>query len=157
MICTALRAAMICQACGLDNKKGTFGRQKFLFCWWIRREALQGNVLRHDFTSKLDILASHTHSICGKATKASSPSAVSKRKKHHKRCFSFCERAVKRCVDVGNNSKKYTRKLLDQLEFDYLFLYMTNSGFSPFSSYEHIRRKSIFATIPKHMPKSLSS
>ena len=21
------------QACGLDNKKGTFGRQKFLFCW----------------------------------------------------------------------------------------------------------------------------
>ena len=24
---------MICQACGLDNKKGTFGRQKFLFCW----------------------------------------------------------------------------------------------------------------------------
>ena len=24
------------QACGLDNKKGTFGRQKFLFCW--RRE-----------------------------------------------------------------------------------------------------------------------
>ena len=69
----------------------------------------------------------------------------------------ICERAVKRCVDVGKNSKKHTRKLLDQLEFDYLFLYMTNSGFSPFSSYEHIRRKSIFATIPKHMPKSLSS
>ena len=23
---------------GLDNKKGTFGRQKFLFCWWNRRE-----------------------------------------------------------------------------------------------------------------------
>ena len=67
------------------------------------------------------------------------------------------ERAVKRCVNVGKNSKKYTGKLLDQLEFDYLFLYMTNSGFSPFSSYEHIRRKSIFATIPKHMPKSLSS
>ena len=65
--------------------------------------------------------------------------------------------AEKRCVNVGKNSKKYTRKLLDQLEFDYLFLYMTNSGFSPFSSYEHIRRKSIFATIPKHMPKSLSS
>ena len=26
------------QACGLDNKKGTFGRQKFLFCWCGRRE-----------------------------------------------------------------------------------------------------------------------
>ena len=36
MICTALRAVMICQAEGLSpaawiNKKGTFGRQKFLF------------------------------------------------------------------------------------------------------------------------------
>ena len=67
------------------------------------------------------------------------------------------ERAAKRCVNVGKNSEKYTRKLSDKLEFDYLFLYMTNSGFAPFSSYEHIRRKSIFATIPKHMPKSLSS
>ena len=27
------------QACGLDNKKGTFGRQKFLFCWWRWRES----------------------------------------------------------------------------------------------------------------------
>ena len=35
-----------------------------------------------------------------------------------------------------------------QLEFNYLFLYMTNSGFSPFSSYVHTRRKSMFATIP---------
>ena len=26
------------QACGLDNKKGTFGRQKFLFCWRRRRD-----------------------------------------------------------------------------------------------------------------------
>ena len=71
-------------------------------------------------------------------------------------CF-CCERAVKRCIKQGKNSEKYTRKLLDKLEFDYLFLYMTNSGFSPFSSYEHIRRKSIFATIPKHLPKSLSN
>ena len=26
------------QACGLDNKKGTFGRQKFLFCWRRKRD-----------------------------------------------------------------------------------------------------------------------
>ena len=37
MICTALRAAMIGQACA--NKKGTFGRQKFLFCWRRRRDS----------------------------------------------------------------------------------------------------------------------
>ena len=29
----------------------------------------------------------------------------------------LCERAVKRCVNAGKNSKKYTRKLLDKLEF----------------------------------------
>ena len=29
----------------------------------------------------------------------------------------FCERAVKRCVNVGKNSEKYTGKLLDKLEF----------------------------------------
>ena len=27
------------QACGLDNKKGTFGRQKFLFCWRRERDS----------------------------------------------------------------------------------------------------------------------
>ena len=32
--------------------------------------------------------------------------------------FSFCERTVKRCVNMGKNSKKYTGKLLDKLEFD---------------------------------------
>ena len=32
-----------------------------------------------------------------------------------------CERAVKRCVNVVKNSKKYTGKLLDKLEFDQLF------------------------------------
>ena len=32
--------------------------------------------------------------------------------------------------------------------YSYLFLYITSSGFSPFSSYEHTRRKSIFAAIP---------
>jgi len=44
----------------------------------------------------------------------------------------YCERAVKRCVNVGKNSKKYTRKLLDQLEFDQykfklLILYFYNT------------------------------
>ena len=29
----------------------------------------------------------------------------------------FCERAMKRCVNVGKNSKKYTGKLLEKLEF----------------------------------------
>ena len=29
----------------------------------------------------------------------------------------FCERTVKRCVKAGKNSEKYTRKLLDKLEF----------------------------------------
>ena len=54
MICTALRAAMIYQAYGNPqssasslrgtptaawiNKKGTFGRQKFLFCWCGRQD-----------------------------------------------------------------------------------------------------------------------
>ena len=28
-----------------------------------------------------------------------------------------CERAVKRCVNAGKNSKKYTGKLLDKLGF----------------------------------------
>ena len=34
----------------------------------------------------------------------------------------FCERAVKRCINVGKNSKKYTGKLLDKLEFVKYFL-----------------------------------
>ena len=63
MICTALRTVMIYQACSLDKKEVTFGRQKLLL---------------------------------------------------------FCERAVKRCINVGKNSKKYTGKLLDQLEVVYL-------------------------------------
>ena len=46
------------------NKKGTSGRQKFLFC---------------------------------------------------------CERAVKRCVNIGKNSEKYTGKLLDKLELVEMF------------------------------------
>ena len=36
--------------------------------------------------------------------------------------FFFCERAVKRCVNVGKNSKKYIEKLLDKLEFVWLCL-----------------------------------
>ena len=36
MIYTTLRAAMICQACGLDKKEVTFGRQKLLL-FWLRR------------------------------------------------------------------------------------------------------------------------
>ena len=31
--------------------------------------------------------------------------------------FVLCERAVKRCIKQGKNSEKYTRKLLDKLEF----------------------------------------
>jgi hypothetical protein len=34
------------QACGLDNKKGTFGRQKFLFCWFGRRDLKPCGLLR---------------------------------------------------------------------------------------------------------------
>ena len=34
MICTTLRAVMIYQACGLDKKEVTFGRQKLLLFWW---------------------------------------------------------------------------------------------------------------------------
>ena len=32
-------ALMPYPACGLDNKKGTFGRQKFLFCWRRGRDS----------------------------------------------------------------------------------------------------------------------
>ena len=40
MIYTALRAAMICQACGLDKQKQNicFGRQMFCFCWPARQD-----------------------------------------------------------------------------------------------------------------------
>ena len=39
-----------------------------------------------------------------------------KKARSSERAF-FCERAVKRCINAGKNSKKYTRKLLDKLEF----------------------------------------
>ena len=39
------------------------------------------------------------------------------KKSESKRFRIFCERAVKRCVNTGKNSKKYTVKLLDKLEF----------------------------------------
>ena len=47
MICTALRAAMICQALSLSpaawiSKKRTFGRQKFSFCLWAIRDSNPG-------------------------------------------------------------------------------------------------------------------
>ena len=45
------------------------------------------------------------------------------------RCFPLCEKAVKRCVNAGKNSKKYTRKLLDKLEFVYT-LNKENNNFS---------------------------
>ena len=121
----------------VKNKSEQFRRNetvRICLLWWRRGESVFVNVRLHSCESSPK---QSTHAVGVGAL--------------------LCLRAVKRCVNVGKNSKKYTRKLLDQLEFDYLFLYMTNSGFSPFSSYEHIRRKSIFATIPKHMPKSLSS
>ena len=41
-------------------------------------------------------------------------------KKRHPKWVPFlCERAVKRCVNTGKNSEKYTGKLLDKLEFNY--------------------------------------
>ena len=37
-----------------------------------------------------------------------------------------CERTVKRCVNAGKNSKKYTRTLLDKLEFIKFIFYINN-------------------------------
>ena len=39
MICTALRALMIYQACGLDKKEATFDRQKLLLFWHAKRDS----------------------------------------------------------------------------------------------------------------------
>ena len=33
------------QSFGLDNKKGTFGRQKFLFCWQGRKDSNPGHAV----------------------------------------------------------------------------------------------------------------